>query len=259
MSFYVTLVSDSSIRYFPENKISHFITQLPTPIDLNVGEWEVSLVDLIYPHSWNNIRKDNNIYGYDTGNGERLTKRIPPGCYESIPEIIKSMSLPTQRNRIEIPSLMKTMSMPTEKNKIDFSYHNITKRVKIKTTGDAKVVLYSGIAELLGFEPGEYQGTIESPRIADPMAAFPVIYVYCDIVEPQVVGDIFAPLLKIVKVEGRDGEMVNASFLRPHYVPIIRNQFQTIEVVLRTQSGDLVPFERGRVIAVLHFRIKKII
>ncbi|GFW82129.1 uncharacterized transposon-derived protein F54H12.3 [Trichonephila clavipes] len=69
----------------------------------------------------------------------------------------------------------------------------------------------------------------------------------------MIVGHTQAPLLKIIKVEGKDGEIVNAHYTRPHYVPVIRQQFQTIEMILRLHSGDLVPFERGRVIAVLHF------
>ncbi|GFY59425.1 uncharacterized protein TNIN_318751 [Trichonephila inaurata madagascariensis] len=67
--------------------------------------------------------------------------------------------------------------------------------------------------------------------------------------EPQIVGDIQAPLLKIVKVGEKDGEVVNSHYTRPHYVSVIRQHFQTIELVLRLHSGDLVPFERGRGIA----------
>ncbi|GFT87162.1 uncharacterized transposon-derived protein F54H12.3 [Trichonephila clavipes] len=77
--------------------------------------------------------------------------------------------------------------------------------------------------------------------------------------EPQIVGDVQAPLLQFLKVEGKDGEVVNAHYTRPHYVPVIRRHFQTVEMVLRLHSGELVPFERGRVIAVLHFRMRQIV
>lgn len=241
MSFYVTLISDSSKNFFSDNKISHFITQLPKPISLDSGNWEVALVDITYPHSWYNIQSDNNLYGFDFGDGKLLGKRVPPGCYETIPDILKAMQLTSL------------------KNKIDLFYHPVTKKVKIKTTEKCKVILYEGIAELLGFEPGNYNGTIESPFIADPLISFPVMYVYCDLVEPQVVADVQAPLLKIVKINGKDGEVVNAHYARPIYVPVIRQHFQTIEMVLRLHSGELVPFERGRVIAVLHFRMKQMI
>ncbi|GFU58838.1 uncharacterized protein TNCV_4840171 [Trichonephila clavipes] len=94
-------------------------------------------------------------------------------------------------------------------------------------------------SKLLGFEPGEIKGKVESSYIADPNASFPLIYVYSDLVEPQIVGDVQAPLLKIVKVEGKDGEVVNAHYTRPHYVSVIRRHFQTVEMVLRLHSGEL--------------------
>ncbi|GFV51104.1 uncharacterized protein TNCV_4743811 [Trichonephila clavipes] len=239
MSFYITLISDSSKHFFPGNKTSHFTTQLPTPITLN-DEWEMGLVDFIYPHTWYNIREDNNLFGFDLGDGKSIARRIPQGFYETIPDILDGMYL------------------EDFKNKIEFHYHPIVKRVKIKTKEHAKVFLHKGFSKLLGFEPGEIKGKVESSYIADPNASFPLIYVYSDLVEPQIVGDVQAPLLKIVKVEGKDGEVVNAHYTRPHYVPVIRRHFQTVEMVLRLHSGELVPFERGRVIAVLHFRMRQI-
>ena len=240
MSFYVTLISDSSLSFFPDNKTSQFTTQLPSPINLN-GEWEMALVDFIYPHTWYNVRKDNNLFGFDLGDGKIQGRRIPIGCYETVPDLIKGMTL------------------ASHKHKIDFSYHPVTKRVTVKTDKKSKVILHQGLAELLGFEPGEYSGLQESPFVADPKSSFPVMYVYCDLVEPQIVGDVQAPLLKIVSVEGNDGEIVNAHYSRPFYVPVIRQHFQTIQIDLRLHSGDLVPFERGKVILTLHFRLRQIL
>ncbi|GFW83887.1 uncharacterized protein F54H12.2 [Trichonephila clavipes] len=193
MSFCITLVSDSSKDFFPENKVSHFISQLPTPITLK-GEWEMGLVDFIYPHIWYNIREGNNLFGFDLGDGKLIARKIPQGCYESIPDILEGMYL------------------EDFKNKIEFHYHPVVKRVNIKTKGHAKIFLDEGVSELLGFEPGEIKGEVESPYIADPNASFPLIYVYCDLEEAQIVGDIQAPLLKIVKVEGKDGEKSGQSF-----------------------------------------------
>ena len=151
------------------------------------------------------------------------------------------------------------MTLSSHKNKIEFSYHAVTKRVTIKTKEDCKVILHEGIAELLGFQPGVFKGLAQSPFVADLNAAFPFMYVYCDLVEPQIVGDIQAPLLKIVKVEGKDGEVVNTHYTRPYYLPVIRHHFQTIQIDLRLHSGQLVPFERGKVILVLHFRLRQIL
>ena len=91
------------------------------------------MVDFIYPHTWYNVRKDNNYFGFDLGDGKIEGRRVPSGCYETIPDLIKGMTLASHRNKIE------------------FSYHPVTKRVKVKTDGKSKVVLYEGLAGLLGF------------------------------------------------------------------------------------------------------------
>lgn len=201
----------------------------------------MALVDFIYPHTWYNVRSDNNLFGFDLGEGEIEGRRVPPGCYETIPDLIRAMTL------------------VAFKNKIDFHYNSVTKRVKIITDETSKVILHDGLAELLGFEPGEYSGFQRSPFVADPKASFPVMYMYCDLVEPQIVGDVQAPLLKIITVDGKDGEIINARYARPFYLPVIRQHFQTIQMDLRLHSGALVPFERGKVFATVHFRLRQIL
>src|SRR5271154_2756325 len=47
-SFYVTLPSNSSMLYFPNNTLTRFRTKLHTPIILK-GNYEVSLVEITYP------------------------------------------------------------------------------------------------------------------------------------------------------------------------------------------------------------------
>ncbi|GFT22639.1 uncharacterized protein TNCV_3393231 [Trichonephila clavipes] len=147
------------------------MTQLPLPVTLNNGEWEVGLVDLIYPHTWYNIRNDNNIFGFDVGNGELLVRRVPPGCYETVPDILKGMHLELHQN----------------KNRVYLSFCDKEDRRSHSSS-----------------TPENYKSRRE------------------------------------------DGEVVNAHYTRPHYVPVIRQQFQTIEMILRLHSGDLVPFERSR-------------
>ena len=45
MSFYIALPSDSSVQYFPENKISGFTTKLPREIVLD-GSWECGVTEV---------------------------------------------------------------------------------------------------------------------------------------------------------------------------------------------------------------------
>lgn len=240
MSFYVTLPSDSSSHYFPGNKISNFITQLPTPINLN-GEWEVGLSEVIYKHSWYNINENNNDFTFDIGDGKTVRKELSPGFYETTLDILRALT-------IIVPA-----------GKFYFSFNENTKKVKVQITKGASLRFGVGLSNLLGFNNENLLGTVQSPHPADPCSDFSYFYIYADIVSPQVLGDIQAPLLRIVRVEGRPGNVISRNYDRPHYVPVSRNNFQTIEIQCRLNSGSLVPFERGKVIAVLHFRMRQIL
>lgn len=244
MSFYVTLPSDSSMNYFPENKISHFITRLPIPIELK-GDWEVGLVEIIYPHTWYNVNEQNNLIGFDIGDGKTIARRLPPGCYESVPDILKAIAIKDIENLIV------------------FTYNPVTKRVRIKVKNKCKVILSDGVAQLLGFEPveisvpdHEVEINSYSPYVADPNGHYRVLMIYTDVIESQIVGDTLAPLLRVVKVTGTDGELVSDQYDRPHYLPVSRKMIDTLEIVIRTHTGALTPFERGRSYVKLHFRQK---
>lgn len=242
MSFYVTLPSDNSLNYFPENKISHFVTRFPTPIELK-GDWEVGMVEFMYPHTWHNVNASNNLIGFDLGDGKEIGRRIPAGFYETVPDILKSIYI---KEHID---------------KIFFNFNPVTKRVRIKVKNKAKVILHDGLAQMLGFKPmkiggGEVETVWDSPNIADPCAHYRVLLVYSDIVEPQIVGDVVAPLLRITNVTGRDGEVISVQYDRPHYLPVNRKIIDTLEIVIRTHTGNLTPFERGRSYVKLHFRQK---
>ncbi|GBN96296.1 hypothetical protein AVEN_198414-1 [Araneus ventricosus] len=97
---------------------------------------------------------------------------------------------------------------------------------------------------------------IESPFIADPNIDLYLLYIYTDIIQPEMVGGVFAPLLRIVTVKGKDGDMIHEIFDRLHYCPVSRKNFQSIEIVIRTHTGRFVSFDREKLIVKLHFRLK---
>lgn len=242
MSFYVTLPSDSSMQYFPENKISHFTTQLPTPFNLN-GQYEVGLSEIIYPHSWQNINIFNNSFHYDIGDGKLIQKKVEVGCYDTMFEIIGA-----------IQSLL-----PKNPSKFTLSYNKSTKKVKINVSQGSTLYL-ENLSEILGFPKHTIvKGNMKGEYVSDAWSTYSFFYIYSDIVVPQIVGHMQAPLVKIVKVKGNDGEIISQYYGRPQYVPLMRNSFQTIDIELRLNSGDFIPFQRGKVIVVLHFRPRQIL
>ena len=54
---YLTLPSNSSINYFPNNTLTHYTTKLLKIMDLDEA-WEIGLAEIQYPHSWYNVKNN---------------------------------------------------------------------------------------------------------------------------------------------------------------------------------------------------------
>jgi hypothetical protein len=54
------------------------------------------------------------------------------------------------------------------------------------------------------------------------------------------VGDAQVPLLRIVSVEGRNGEMITRVFDPIQYFPLLQQRFQTVEIDLRDDTGSIL-------------------
>ena len=89
--FYLTLPSNSSSKYFPNNTLTHFVTKLHNDVSLS-GDWEVALVDIMYPQNWYNV----------------IGQYIDVSLNRTIdiePEITPQEGLsPSYEHRVEIPS-----------------------------------------------------------------------------------------------------------------------------------------------------------
>ena len=67
--FYMTLFSDTSTEHYPDNKPSHFTTQLTGQMNLT-GQWEVGLSEVQHPIMIDNVRKGLNtivLYHFELG------------------------------------------------------------------------------------------------------------------------------------------------------------------------------------------------
>jgi hypothetical protein len=83
------------------------------------------------------------------------------------------------------------------------------------------------------------------------------IYVYCDVVEHNLVGDASVPLLRTINVPTEQERNVNMVFNRPYYRPVSRGYINSIEMQLSDKSGELIPFDLKagcETLCVLHFR-----
>ena len=102
----------------------------------------------------------------------------------------------------------------------------------------------------------EYDGY--APYAPDLMGGQHSMFIY-SIVENQLIGDRFAPLLRVVCPEGRyqSNPQVSEKYIKPYYLTVAKNYIDTIDIVIQTETGILYPFRSGfPLIIKLHFQPK---
>ncbi len=257
----VTLPSDGSHNFYPQNTLSNYTTKLPKAFEF-VGEYECALSEIIFPNRLVNVREGfNNIETYRfTKKADRFQKHykkwsIPSGSYDSIEKLISIMQHLILR-RYTIRNI----------NGITISYDAETKRVTVETKFNYAIRFGSDISILLGFEVGKLSSRgldmIEGKRTGEFYASksggLNTMYVYTDIIKEQIVGGIYAPLLKVINLEQKHNNEDTTSLTldRLFYCNVKRSHFDNINIQLRDDTGELVHFEFGKVIIVLEFRRK---
>lgn len=81
------------------------------------------------------------------------------------------------------------------------------------------------------------------------------IYVYCDIIQDQYVGDTMAPLLRTVRTSS-DKSNMSIMYENPHYVPVKTTRINTINISIMDHFGKQILFSNKlkRTIVKLHFK-----
>lgn len=246
--FYVTLPSNSSLKFFPQNKLYNYTTQLSNPIELH-GEWEVGLSEIQYPHTWYNVTEGHNAIFFDDGGGTWTKRKVPAGYYKNTNAVLVGL-------HAAIDGLNHSETTIFEDN-INIKSHGFGK-VRIKMKHGTRLKLTGDVAALLGFPDNSIIDSLKiSPAPPDMNGGMFSLYVYTDIVTSQIVGDTKVPLLRIVKIDGEDGDFISKTYEKPQYIPLIRSSFSSIEIDIKDDTGRNVPFERGKVMITLHFRQRR--
>ena len=239
--FYLVLPSNASMVTHPNNTLAQYFTNLPRRISLS-GAWECGLTDIHYLHDWYNVRNARLMVEHA---GEMETDAyFADGYYGSA------------------KMLVRALNDGVKGGSVNFAYDPVTQKVCVPMKGDTTFMLYEDLPDVLGFGTGDgvviqtcrRKTLTECNSIVDLRRGFESLYVYSSIVEPRFVGDKIAPLLRIVPITGRHGEMVTARFDHVQYIPELSREFSSVETEIRDDTGRPVPFERGKVTVTLHFR-----
>ena len=250
---YLTLPSDSSVEYFPQNTVAKYRVKLPKEYAFD-GNYECGLVQFLYPVTWQNVPNSINssvrvlITSSTTGRWMYKTPvlKVRPGHYRDIKSLLQEINKILEEYNIGMGCA--------------FVYDAMTQKVKFHCEGDLelRIKLDAYLLDMLGFvstatkwvRPNE-----RGARIVDMKNGFNSIYIYSDLIQPvHVTGHTTEPLLRSVPVQGDHGDM--ALFQPTHilYFPLRSKQIQTVEVLLATDMGEPVPFKSGKSQITVHIR-----
>ena len=173
------------------------------------------------------------------------TYPIPEGHYDSPEEIIRNMNA----------LMVAILSLPKLGKREGFYYDNGYVGVKLPYEG-IEVEIDWTLAALLGFEERVISGTgiVTAEYPFDVKNNFYSLFIYSDVIKPQIIGDTYAKLLQVTPAPQRTNNIISHTFNPVQYVPLERREFESIEITIRNSAGDLIPFTNGLSIVKLHFR-----
>ena len=240
--FYITLPSESSKKLFPDNNPSEYTVRLPRWVHLK-GEWEIGLHSIAYT-PWNIIQHLDEPISFMTGGKEGKGRKMRKH-YSSVHEYVSDIR----------------KSLVDKSNEIEFFYL-LDGKVKIRLSPGYTLHLRREQAIVLGFmtfeDPAEtydIENAQETGTYKANLYRETNIHVYCDIVQPQIVGDKMAPLVAVVPCQ-KTAETYETLYAveNIHYIPVQTKSFQNIQVHLRSSTEEPIPFEHGRAAITLHLK-----
>jgi len=253
MSFYCTLQSNSSSKIFPLNTVSDFKNKLSSVIRVKPG-WEVALTECSYTYGNAFMKR-----------GEVLFKKY---YQNSIYTTVTHKDLRTEGELLEL------LEGLIPKSKFEIKDHIFQYSVDVRS--NESIEFSAKVSDMLGLpeptlkfaymlkENTTYPELVTGHRLLGE-GSNPVfvncgntkLFVYCDIIRPQYVGDVMAPCLRVVNYDGEYRKPKTLEFIHPQYYDLSVSEFDTIHLYILNEVGEFISFEFGNFTATLRFREKK--
>lgn len=324
--FYVTLSSNSSFDQFPKNKTSQFSVLLSKNLNFD-ADWRVSLSEIIYPNTINNVSENHNeisfshrieVISFEKKQIALIKKKdiveIPLKNYSNLLELIKvinhhvfkKLSIKlfnednlTQCDEVQVSNKVELLRDRYNSNfDIDltqFGDAQVSNKIEllrdrydsnfdikseeiseIRTMTNDEIKLYENeknkinqtffdiklkgrLSLQLGFTPFDnlFETRISPQR---PNISYGIpgeLYLYANIIEPQMFSDSCTQIIKVIKTTDSSikyGEIVCKEILNRNYLKLNTHKIQEVSVEVRDSTGQLVNFSFGTFMIQLHFK-----
>ena len=277
-NFFITLPSNASMDIYKENKTSQYTVKLPNKLQLQ--NFKVGLSEIHIPNNLLNVTEENNSVFITFEEVVMVTVKIETKLYNKITDIIDEinnkllsshflfnknnsnlLSYNEKNNFVNVHKvLLKLRNIGTEsKDKSKIFYYSRGLLSDFLKLTVSKILLENRLSIQLGFP-------CETNILELEKASFPSqinfgipnqLFIYCDIVDYQLIGDKYAKIIKILTIDyeklGNFGSTFSKEITPVQYLPISENYIDEITIHIKDAQGKNIPFLYGTLIAQLHF------
>ena len=245
MSFYVTLPSNASPSVFPDNEAGHFFVKLPQTIDVS-SHYEVGLVEIQMPNTYCMLRENEVWLQYHS-----VTEGVDVNTF-----ICGLRQSKFQNSDLLVKGIKRLLKIEVEGRKVEVITSECNKGLKkvvVKINAPGIESAIQGLLKTFLLAPGKSSEN-HTPEEEEELKT---VFVYCDLVTSRPVGDVMVPLLRAVPIVEKKPSSIFRIYDKPHYIPLSRLSFDTVEILLCNELGQTLPFISGTSVLTLHFRTRK--
>ena len=237
-NFYMTLPSNASMDLYVKNTLSEYKVQLPRTLHLN-HSYETALVEITYPNTCDLLSRTNFDIAIATKDeGVTMHSKIDGLTVSNARKMVHKVNA-------TIAEMLKKLNIDKDKLKLQLLADQ--EKIKLHVPKHAFVLFTKKLAAILGFPSDQWfmQTTIANNHY-DLQGGFHSLYVYCSAVESQIVGEVYAPLMRTVGLSGLKGETIVRNFIDPHYMPVNCDELRSLEMNIKDDTGENVSFRSGK-------------
>lgn len=157
---------------------------------------------------------------------------------------------------IGIANWIQAYAAPEHLCKFHYDVEQQRFRLKLNQRFVRCVELSEQLAYMLGFPERQLREAANTARyVPDMKGGMSSFFVYTPgLIEPVFIGDVSAPVLRIVNIRGAPEEQIEECYVAIQYHRVIMKEVSEIFVEIRTASGALMPFQYGTCCLTLHFK-----
>lgn len=274
--------------------LNKFRTKLATPLILDLDLDEIGLESIAFNYDWDNLTQDGIISMLDSNKKEVISQYVPAGHYGSVKDIQMALNVamvalfnisdPEVRNKTPEGFKAPRFYLETNFKSLNLSgtlkYPVVTEVDKMKVGDEVlsvpgikwlpiSLVISPNLRNMIGFSMypelhidntlAEVNGNpIWLGSDIDLNGGVYQVMVYTNLIRHRRVGNHMSQLLRIVQLDRncRYGDRVSIQFNPIQYFsPRVINATE-IEIEIRDDAGELIPFKKGRTTLELDIRRK---